>query len=343
MKNFTLTDAELINLRVAHKAERNKKSAYRLNAIILLGSGWQIAQVKEALLLDDETLRNYVRKYQEGGIQELLTTNYSGRQSSLSSDQESLLCSELETTIHLTTASVIEFVKKTYGITYSSSGMTKLLHRLGYTYKKPKLIPGNPNREQQEEFVQFYESFLENKRENEEILFVDAVHPEHNTLAAYGWIKKGDKRCLKTNCGRQRLNLHGAVNAETMEVTLIESEKVNSDSTIELLETLTQHYFEADRLHIILDNARYHYSVQVKHYLESNPKINLVFLPPYSPELNLIERVWRYFKKSVLYNKYYKSIKEFREATINFFRNIGDHSEKLRSLLSGGFEGFNNA
>ena len=75
MKNFTLTDAELINLRVAHKAERNKKSAYRLNAIILLGSGWKIAQVKEALLLDDETLRNYVRKYQEGGIQELLTTN----------------------------------------------------------------------------------------------------------------------------------------------------------------------------------------------------------------------------------------------------------------------------
>ena len=262
MKNFTLTDAELINLRAAHKAERNKKSAYRINAIILLGSGWQIAQVKEALLLDDETLRNYVRKYQEGGIQELLTTNYSGRQSSLSSDQESLLCSELETTIHLTTASVIEFVKKTYGITYSSSGMTKLLHRLGYTYKKPKLIPGNPNREQQEEFVQFYESFLENKRENEEILFVDAVHPEHNTLAAYGWIKKGDKRCLKTNCGRQRLNLHGAVNAETMEVTLIESEKVNSDSTIELLEALTQHYFEADRLHIILDNARYHYSVR---------------------------------------------------------------------------------
>lgn len=343
MNNFTLTDAELLKLRVAHKAERNKKSAYRLNAVILLGSGWQVTQVKEALLLDDETLRTYVRKYQEGGIKELLKTNYSGRQSTLSDDQESQLCTELETTIHLTTASVIEFVKKAYSVTYSTSGMTKLLHRLGYTYKKPKLIPGNPNREKQEDFVHFYEFFLENKPENEEILFVDAVHPEHNTLAAYGWIKKGDKRCLKTNCGRQRLNLHGAVNAETMEVTLIESSSVNSDSTIELLETLSQHYFEANQLHIILDNARYHYSAEVKRYLESNPKINLVFLPPYSPELNLIERVWRYFKKNVLYNKYYASIKEFREATIDFFRNIDDHTEKLRSLLSGGFEGFNDA
>ena len=97
------------------------------------------------------------------------------------------------------------------------------------------MVPGDPDREAQEEFVMYYEAFLEAKSADEEILFVDAVHPEHNTMAAYGWIKKGQKRCLKTNSGRQRLNLHGAINIETMEVTVIESETVDADSTIELL------------------------------------------------------------------------------------------------------------
>ncbi|NNM58374.1 MAG: hypothetical protein HKM04_00980 [Legionellales bacterium] len=55
---------------------------------------------------------------------------------------------------------------------------------------------------------------------------MDAVHPEHNALAAYGWIKRGEKRELKTNSGRERLNLHGAINAETHQINLIESTRV---------------------------------------------------------------------------------------------------------------------
>ncbi|MBX2858896.1 MAG: transposase, partial [Cellvibrionaceae bacterium] len=86
---------------------------------------------------------------------------------------------------------------------------------------------------------------------------------------------------------------------ETLEITVVESSTVDTDSTIELLQTLNQKYPGANRLHIILDNALYHYSHLVKDYIKDNQRINLVFLPSYSPELNLIERVWRYFKKHV--------------------------------------------
>lgn len=340
MRNFHLTQEQLIELRAAHRAERNRRAAYKINAVILLGSGWKLREVKEALLLDEETLRSYVDKYQMGGLPELMASNYQGRVALIDNVQQQQLTDALEQDIYLTTQAVIEWVSEEFGVTYSQSGMRDLLHRLGYEYKKPKLVPGNPDRDAQEEFVEFYEQFIEEKSQDEEVLFVDAVHPEHNAQAAYGWIKRGQERPIKTNSGRQRLNLHGAINIESMEMTVIESATVNKDSTLELLEVIRQKYVGSKAIHIILDNARYHYSVEVQNYLKEAPEINLVFLPAYSPELNLIERVWRFFKKKVTHNKYYKNIKDFREAAIKFFRDIDRYTSDLRDLLGGGFHGF---
>ncbi|MBU2710825.1 IS630 family transposase [Zooshikella harenae] len=295
-------------------------------------------QVKDALLIDDETLRSYVEKYRSGGVKKLLETNYQGRLSHLNKSQCEQLKEELERKIYLTTYAVIEFIKEAFEVQYSPSGMRDLLHRLGYEFKKPKLVPGNPDVEAQETFAEQYEAFMSTKPVDIEVLFLDAVHPEHNTMAAYGWIKRGQKRPLPTNSGRQRLNLHGAVNAETMEMTVIESNTINKESTVQLLSMLDKKYESAKQIVVILDNARYHYSKEVKQLEEESPRLKLVYLPPYSPELNLIERVWKSFKKQVLYNKYYKNVCEFRKAAINFFSNIDQHARALKSLLDGGFE-----
>ena len=83
MKGFYLKDNELVVLKKAHKEERNLHAAYKINAVILLGTGWKLKQVKEALLLDDETLRSYVEKYREGGVQKLIFTKYKGARSQL--------------------------------------------------------------------------------------------------------------------------------------------------------------------------------------------------------------------------------------------------------------------
>ncbi len=341
MKGFHLNLEQVDELRIAHGAERNRHAAYKINAVILLGTGWKLKDVKAALLLDDETLRSYVKKYQSGGIGELLQMNYLGRQSHLNDNQLKRLCDELDNNIYLTTGAIINYVIQEFNIHYTSSGMRDLLHRLNYTFKKPKLVPGNPNKEAQEEFVGYYEKFMENKSNDVEVLFIDAVRPEHNTMAAYGWIKRGEKRHLKTNSGRQRLNLHGAINAETMEMTVIESDSINRDSTTQLLSMLDRKYFYAKEIIVILDNARYHYSKEVIELVKQSPRLKLVYLPTYSPELNLIERVWHFFKKKVLYNKYYENLAGFRSASIAFFRNIGQYADELASLLSGGFEGHN--
>lgn len=337
MKGFSLNKDELLTLRRAHKSEHYKRSAYKINVVILLGSSWTLEEVKDALLLDEETLRNYVKKYQEGGLPALLKAEYKGSEPQLSVAAISQLCQALNTNIFLTTQSVIDYVKKTFNITYSQSGMRDLLHRLDYEYKKPKLVPGNPDHEAQEIFAEQYEEFMLNKPNNVEVLFMDAVHPQHNTMAAYGWIKRGEKREIPTTSGRERLNLHGAMNAETLEVTVIESETVNDDSTIQLLEILENKYALAVTIFVILDNAKYHFSGKVQEFLKKS-RIKLVFLPSYSPNLNLIERLWKFFKSKVLYNAYYEKIADFRQACIKFFRNIDSYHNELTSIMSGGFE-----
>jgi len=130
---------------------------------------------------------------------------------------------------------------------------------------------------------------MEKKTEDIEVFFIDTSHPEHNVQPAYGWLKRGEKQVLKTNSGRQHLNLHRTIHAKTYEVTVIESDTINTDSTLQLIEILGQKYFLAKEILLIADNARYHYSKQVKEALKEYPKVRFVFLPCYSPNLNLIE------------------------------------------------------
>ena len=177
---------------------------------------------------------------------------------------------------------------------------------------------------------------MESKPDDIAVVFADAVHPEHNTVAAYGWIKRGQTRELKTNSGRQRLNLHGAINAETHEITIIESETVDSYSTITLLSAIESKYPTASAIKVILDNAKYHYSDLVKEYLETS-RVELVFLPSYSPNLNLIERLWKFFKEKVLYNTYYETVDKFRAACVKFFRNIDKYDKEISGFMNAEF------
>lgn len=223
MKGLYLTEQELIELRAAHReAKRHgaSSSAYKINAIILLGTGWTFTKVKEALLLDEETISRYVARYKQGGISYLIETQYTGRECLLSAEEIEMLERELDSKIYLTTAEIIDYVANAFDVNYTVSGMCDLLHRIGYVYKKPKIVPGNPNIEAQEIFIHQYERFKLSKDDNVEVLFMDAVHPEHNAMAGYEWIRRRERRELKTNSGRQRLNLHGAINAETHEITV---------------------------------------------------------------------------------------------------------------------------
>ena len=242
----------------------------------------------------------------------------------------------LQAELYLTAKDVAAWVEETFEVSYTVSGMTALLHRLGFVYKKPKLVPGKAERQAQEAFLADYEKLKQNKREDDVIVFMDAVHPQHNPVLGYGWIKRGEEREVRSNTGRRRLNINGAIDLERLEPVVRYDDTIDAASTIALFEQLLQVYACAACIYIICDNAGYYRSKTVQAYLE-NSRIKLVFLPAYAPNLNLIERLWKFFKKQVLYNHYYETFDAFRHACEDFFSNPQRHQSNLRSLLTENF------
>lgn len=336
MNKLTLTLAEIIALKQAHRACKDKRAADRIKAIYSLGRGFSVEDVVKILMLDEETLRNYVKRYQTGGINALITDHYMGSFSKLSAVQLLELNVHLEQNTYLTVEAIIAYVDEAYDVLYSLSGMTDLLHRLKFTYKKSKLVPAKADKDKQEQFLKQLDELRKDKSANDPILYMDGVHPQHNTMLAYGWIKKGQDNIIKSNTGRQRININGALDADTHAVITREDESINAISTIALLEQVEAAYPLAAIIYVICDNARYYRSKLVGEFLETS-KIQLMFLPSYSPNLNLIERLWKFMKKQVLYNKYYEKFDTFKQTTLGFFENIQQYKTELDSLLTNNF------
>jgi len=211
--------------------------------------------------------------------------------------------------------------------------MTQLLHRLDFVYKKAKIVPGKANAELQEAYLAMLMELLKNKDKNDPHYFTDGVHPEHNTMPSHGWVKKGEDKIIKTNSARKRININGALNSETLEVVTHTSETINAQSTIELFKAIEVKHPLSKNIYITLDNAQYYRSKLVKAYLETS-KIKLLFLPSYAPNLNLIERLWKYMKKALMRNQYYEKFSDFQNSVNQFFKNISQHKNKLSTLLT---------
>jgi transposase len=336
MVDYSLPAKELAELRAAHRRTRDKREADRIKAVVLLASGRTAEDIADALLIDPNTVRNHFKRYQQGGLPALLHLAYRGSDCELGEAELAVLDAHLQEHLYLTAKEIAAWVEATFEVAYTVSGMTALLHRLGFVYKKPKLVPGKADRAAQEAFLTQYEELKKNKGENDVILFMDAVHPQHNPVLGYGWIKRGEDAKVPSNTGRRRLNINGAVDLERLEPVVRYDDTIDAASTMALFDQILLAYTYATCIYIICDNARYYHSKAVQEYLQDSC-IKLVFLPAYAPNLNLIERLWKLLKKQVLYNRYYESFSDFREACEDFFNNPQRYHRELRSLLTENF------
>ena len=311
----------------------DKRSANNINLILLLDDGYTPTEVAAILRIDQSTVRRQLNRFKIDGLEKFLESPFSGGVCKLNDSQLAELEDFLDRNLCSSTDEVIHFVNAQFDVDYSSSGMALLLNRLGFVFKKPKLVPGKIDPELQEGFIEYYKALKESMGNDDKIYFLDGVHPQHNSVTAGGWIRKGEERPLKSNTGRQRVNLNGALDPDTHELIIREDETLDSKSTIELFKMLERHNPAANKIVLIVDNAPYYYNGDVVGYVQDSDQLEIVYLPPYSPNLNLIERVWGLMKKQIINNTYYETLGEFKKAIGDFFMRLPSYDE-LDDLLN---------
>jgi transposase len=328
MKDF-LSPEKRNKLKLQHKHERDKRVCDRIKAVLLADEGWTFQQIAKVLLLSDEAISQQVQDYL---AKQKLKPESGGSDSKLNEEQTKSLLEHLQQHTYLYAKDIIAYVKATFSVEYTVPGMTSWLKMHGFSYKKPAIVPGKANCEAQERWIKEYEEFKKNLPGNEAICFIDGVHPTHNTKPTYGWILKGERKEIPTNTGRQRLNLSGAIDIISRKVLVREDESLNAISTINFLKMIEDAYPTAERVHVFCDNAKYYRNKHVQEYLK-DAKIKMHFLPPYSPNLNPIERLWKFMNERVLHNKYYEKFADFKGAVFRFFEQLLEPPKDLQEAL----------
>ena len=334
---FQLTQEEYKLLRVQQNVAGLTKRRYRkVTVLIMRHQGHSAAVIEAALGLDDNTIYRYEQAYHQLGLVRFLDDHYVAYAGRLSEAQEQALATHLDDYLYPDAKSIAAYVYEHFGVQYSSAGMTALLKRLGFVYKKSKAVAAKADEAAQRTFVEEQlPALLEEVNRGEAVVyFADGCHPTHNTKTSRGWIRRGQDFVIDCNSGRKRVNINAAVNALKPEHLVYDiTDSVNAQSTQRLCRQLLKKHPGRKKIYVVCDNARYNRNELLTNWA-ARQRIEFVYLPTYSPNLNLIERLWRFMRIKILNSTYYGKHAEFRAAIIAFLEEIKQYKEELRSLLT---------
>lgn len=332
--NRKLTTAERADLQRRHKKERDKRVCDRIKAVLAYDDGYSYAEIARLLLLDGETIRRHIDTYHQD--KRLLPKN-GGSEGKLTDNETRELTEHLQEITYLYVKDICQYVVETWGKKFSISGMTKWLHTHNFCYKKAHAIPAKADKLKQIRFIHYYHRLKRNALGKEPIYFADSVHPQHQTQLTYGWILKGVRKEIATTPYQKRINFIGGICLKGHRFTYVQVDTVNASTIGDFLRKLRQANPGKFKIHVVWDNARYHRNEKVTECAK-DLGIKLHYLPPYSPNLNPVERLWKLMHEVVSYNQYYGKFSEFTEATLSFFKSLGRKKCLLRNRITDNFQ-----
>jgi transposase len=337
VESLIVTVEEREQLSALARSTRDAKTAKRIMVILALATGYTHQQVAELFLLSEQTVAKWRHRYERRTLfSDWLATRAKGSKGKLTRAQKR----EVKEFVQAGTISdaqvVVDFISDAYGVTLTVNGVTKLLHRLGFVYKSTTLVPGKLDEEAQAAFVEEVKELRDNLPEDEVILYGDAAHPQWNVHATRAWVLRGEEKQIKTNAGRDHLNINGALNVASMRVTTLFTPPrsgVNHEEVIKWFDAIQDEYVAVTRIHLVLDNARYYKKAWRLYEARDDCRIVVHWLPAYSPNLNLVERLWRFLHRDIIGVKRRETLAEFESDVKEFFDNFEDYETVLRKFI----------
>ena len=351
MLPFELSSADLDTVKVERKNHTSARVRNRLWVLWLLHQGFRRFRVAQLVSCSKDMVTDVVRSYQQYGLEGLLQPQRGSSKSKHALSKHALRKrfkkvkrSLIKRGVH-TVRQAQAYLADKFNYTASWESCRRLLHRLGLRRRKINPFPGNPKRfkqwrKAQRKWIKHLRSLHRKAAKGKsDLVFADAAHFVHGKCGAYLW--SDGPRYKATGSGRYRLNVYGAYDPVNKQLLSQYSEdNVNAQYVIGFLKWLReQHYPDQSRaLHFVLDNARYQHCPAVRQ-LAASLNIVLEFQPSYSPNLNLIERAWKYFK-SLVGRAYCDTKEEFVAMITNILHRTDstEHQRQFETLLTMNFQ-----
>ncbi|WP_084064691.1 IS630 family transposase [Paenibacillus stellifer] len=329
-----MRNEEIEQLNAAMKQTSDKRLYERYLAVRLRLEGHTFEEIGDLLSRARQTIGLYWKSYQTQGLSGLKMDYSPGQPTKLTEEQRHQLAAMLEQQqpadvgfeAHYTWTLplVAEWIEREFGVTMSVRGISAMLKRMNFSFTKATYTLAKADEEAQAFFRKYTFAQLKKQVEAEEIehlLFEDESMIRSYQALQYNWFPRGKQRKVPTYGKHEGAKLFGAINYETGQVHHREEEKADVDAFIRFLQDLLSAYPNG-KIAIILDNSRIHHATGLQPFLKEHPRLHLVFLPPYSPNLNPVEGLWLWLKSDVVNNVFFEKFYKIKLHVGQFMKRI---------------------
>jgi transposase len=339
MKTIRLTPQQRQDISERRRHAPDRRVYQRLSAVLWSDEGRSREEIADLLGVSTRQVGQWLRIFRNKGLDELCTLHYRGDPGRLRPAQAERLKQEIATGVFHNAEQVRTWVQETWGVDYSISGIKDLLRRIGASYHKVSGFFWKADVQEQRRWVRKHRRHKREAGPGTRRYFVDACHPVWGVDLLYScWLLVGQRFHVGVGDGRKRLNILGAYCPDDHDYVdlRLTKEDIAGERFVRLLEALRAKHPETAKFILSLDNARYYGKPCVKQWLAAHREFRLVPVPAYSPNLNLIERLWKFLRKKAL-GRWHVTFGGMLEAVAEVLDRLGEYRDELSALMTGRF------
>jgi transposase len=340
MKPIVLTPEQRREIQRRRKGTLDRRVYQRLTAVLTVAEGKSREEVAHLLGIGLSQLGEWLRVYRNKGLDALCILHYKGDPGKLTAGQVGQLKEKVSTGCFRSSDQIRQWLEDTFSVSYTSSGVKDLLRRIGVSYHKVSGFLWKADPDKQHAFVK---RVARHKREAKQPdaprtrrYYVDACHPIWGLDLVYCcWLLLGQRLLVGMGSGRKRLNILGAYCPDDHEYVdyRLTRDNINGEQFVNFLRLLLSMHPETERFILYVDGARYYDSPVVKDWLKRHPQFHLSAIPAYSPNVNLIERMWKFMRAKAL-TRWHKTFEDMQAAISEVLDHLEDYRGELQTLMT---------